>query len=309
MGSPRCLLSPWREPTVLSVRTAFLSDLHLGSRWCRAAELSAFLDLLECETLFLVGDIVDGWSLKRRFRWPDAHTEVLAKILDFSRNSRVVYVTGNHDAFLDRLAGRKLGNIEIRLCAIHETVRGTRLAVFHGDEVDRVSSEQPWLAHLGDFAYTAALWANRGANVLRRGFGLEYRSYSRILKQKVKEAVNYVSGFEKKLAEEARRLGTDGVICGHIHKPAWEESRGEVFYGNCGDWVESCSALVEKHDGEMEVLDWETLKQTAGVPVVTQNGEMVYRFPLPEAASSWAGALLSMNVGPTDLRDVLKTRR
>lgn len=293
---------------MLSVRTAFLSDLHLGSRWCRAEELSAFLDLLACETLFLVGDIFDGWSLKRGFHWPDAHTEVLEKILDFARSSRVVYVTGNHDEFLDRLAGRKLGNIEIRLSAIHQTLQGTRFAVFHGDEVDRVSTEQPWLAHLGDLAYTAALWANRGANVLRRGFGLEYRSYSRILKQKVKEAVNYVSGFEKKLAEEARRLGTDGVICGHIHKPAWENSCGGILYGNCGDWVESCSALVEKHDGNMEVLDWETLKKTAEVPVVTQTGEMVCRFPLPERAFSWANALLSMSV-EENLGDILETRR
>lgn len=269
---------------MLSVRTAFLSDLHLGSRWCRARELAAFLDSLECETLFLVGDIVDGWSLKRKFRWPAAHTEALGKILDIARHNRVIYITGNHDAFLDGFAGRKLGNIEIRLSAVHETRGGIRFAVFHGDEVDRVTSSQPWLARIGDVAYSAALWANRGANAFRKAMGLDYRSFSQGLKQKVKEAVNYVSGFERKLAEEARRRGTDGVVCGHIHKAAWEQSSGRIPYGNCGDWVESCSALVEHHDGSMELLDWEAIREAVGVPVVTRLGEMVYRFPVIEPA-------------------------
>ncbi|NLI96331.1 MAG: UDP-2,3-diacylglucosamine diphosphatase [Synergistaceae bacterium] len=283
---------------MISVRTAFLSDLHLGSRWCRAAELSAFLDFLECETLYLVGDIVDGWSLKRRFRWPSTHTVVLGKILDLARRSRVVYVTGNHDAFMDEFAGKKIGNIEIRLSAIHETRRGTRFAVFHGDEMDEVTSTRPWLARIGDVAYSAALWANCGVNSLRKAFGLDYRSFSQGLKQRVKEAVNYVSGFEKKLAEEARRLETDGVVCGHIHKAAWQAFGETVLYGNCGDWVESCSALVERHDGSIELLDWETIREAIGIPVVTRRGEMVFRFPMTEPAPSWEASLASMELDP-----------
>jgi UDP-2,3-diacylglucosamine pyrophosphatase LpxH len=293
---------------MLSVRAAFLSDLHLGSRWCRARELSAFLDFLECETLYLVGDIVDGWSLKRKFSWPSSHTDVLGKILDMARRSRVVYVTGNHDAFMDDFAGRKIGNIEIRLSAIHETRLGVRFAVFHGDEVDRVTSAQPWLARVGDLAYSAALWANRGVNALRKAAGLEYRSFSQGLKHRVKEAVNYVSGFENKLADEARRLETDGVICGHIHKAAWREFRGKTLYGNCGDWVESCSSLVEHHDGKMEVLDWEAIRETIGVPVVTRRGEMVFRFPLTDPSPLWNPSLPGVFRDPVETPGLFEPR-
>lgn len=293
---------------MLSVRAAFLSDLHLGSRWCRARELAGFLDTLECETLYLVGDIIDGWSLKRRFRWPASHTEVLGRILDFSRESRVVYITGNHDAFMDDFAGQTFGNIEIRLSAIHETRLGVRFAVFHGDEVDRVTSSQPWLARIGDAAYSAALWANRGINFLRKKAGLEYRSFSQGLKQRVKEAVNYVGGFEKKLAQEARRHGTEGVICGHIHKAAWEAFRGRILYGNCGDWVESCSALVERQDGCMELLDWETIRETIMVPVMTRKGEMAYHFPARMPSHSWEPSLSGLELGTAKSRGLVGQR-
>lgn len=293
---------------MLSVRAAFLSDLHLGSRWCRARELSAFLDCLECDVLYLVGDIVDGWSLKRNFNWPSSHAKVLGKILDTARKSRVVYVTGNHDAFMDEFAGQTFGNLEVCLSAIHETRLGVRFAVFHGDEVDRVTTSQPLLAHIGDLAYSAALWANRGINFFRKGAGLEYRSFSQGLKQKVKEAVNYISGFEKKLVREARIRGTDGVICGHIHKAAWETALGTIPYGNCGDWVESCSALVEQHDGSIELLDWESIRETVGVPIVTRRGEMVFRFPLESPSPSWASAFSSMGRDPVETPGFLGPR-
>jgi UDP-2,3-diacylglucosamine pyrophosphatase LpxH len=165
--------------------------------------------------------------------------------------------------------------------------------------VDHVTSTQPWLAKVGDLAYSAALWGNRGLNLCRKAAGLEYRSFSQSLKQQVKEAVNYVSGFEKKLVAEARRFGTDGVICGHIHKAAWQKFQGRFLYGNCGDWVESCSTLVEHHDGRMELLDWEALQERIGVPVVTKGGEMVYRFPLEGPAPSWT-ALPVMDLDPVE---------
>jgi len=293
---------------MLSVRTAFLSDLHLGSRWCRARELAGFLDSLECETLYLVGDIIDGWALKRKFRWPSSHTDVLARIIECSKRCRVVYITGNHDGFLDDFAGQSLGNIEIRLSSIHASREGLRFLVFHGDEVDRVSSEKPWLAQLGDCAYSAALWTNQGVNALRKAAGLDYRSFSQCLKQRVKEAVNYVSGFERKLAVEARRNQADGVICGHIHKAAWHEFEGGILYGNCGDWVESCSALVENHDGNIELLDWETIRETIGTPVVTRRGEMVFRFPLESPSLSLVAPFSSLERDPATTPGLLGER-
>jgi len=237
-------------------RTIFISDTHLGTRGCKAEALADFLAHNDCATLFLVGDIVDGWQLKRRWYWTEAQSQVVAQILrKIDTGTRVIFVPGNHDEFARDYAGRLFAGIEISHEAIHETADGKRLWVLHGDRFDGVIACAKWLAHLGDWAYG---WALRGNDVLshvRRRFGLPYWSLSSWLKHKVKNAVEYISRFEEIVAQEAHKRGADGVVCGHIHH-AEIRKIGDVLYLNDGDWVESCSALVEDAHGNMEILRW-----------------------------------------------------
>jgi len=237
-------------------RTIFISDTHLGTRGCKAEALADFLAHNDCATLFLVGDIVDGWQLKRRWHWTQAQSQVVAEILrKADAGTRVIFVPGNHDEFARHYAGRLFAGIEVVNETIHETADGKRLWVLHGDRFDGVIACAKWLAHLGDWAYG---WALRGNDVLshvRRRFGLPYWSLSSWLKHKVKNAVEYISRFEEIVAQEAHKRGADGVVCGHIHH-AEIRKIGDVLYLNDGDWVESCSALVEDAHGNMEILRW-----------------------------------------------------
>lgn len=237
-------------------RTLFLSDIHLGTAGCQADMLIDFLREHDAETIYLVGDIVDGWRLKRRWYWPQAHNDVVQKLLRKGRKgARIVYVPGNHDEFLRDYLGSHFGGVEVRDAALHETADGRRLLVIHGDQFDVVVRHARWLAHFGDWAYVSALNVNTLVNRLRRGLGFPYWSLSKWAKLRVKNAVNFIGTFEAALATEARRVGAHGVVCGHIHHAVIGEREG-IQYINSGDWVESCTAVVEEHDGSLRLIDW-----------------------------------------------------
>ena len=237
-------------------RALFISDVHLGTRGCQADKLLDFLRRHEAEVIYLVGDIVDGWALRSSWYWPQAHNDVVQKFLRQARKgARVIYIPGNHDEFLRGYYGTHFGGIEVVENAIHEGLDGRRYLVVHGDIFDLVVTQARWLALLGDKAYEFALAANRIFNAFRRVLGAPYWSLSKWAKLKVKNAVNYIGAFETTLAAEARRHGADGVICGHIHYATICEHHG-IRYMNCGDWVESCTALVEHEDGRFEIVTW-----------------------------------------------------
>ena len=240
----------------LRVRTVFISDFHLGTAGCNAALLLDFLHSVDCETLYLVGDIVDGWQIKKGWYWPDAHNDVVRCILKkATRGTRVVYLPGNHDEAFRDYVGLDFGGVELLPEDIHVTADGRRLLVLHGDAFDAVVLYAKWLAFLGDSAYTFLLKANSVYNAIRRRLDLPYWSLSTYAKRRVKNAVQFISRFEETVAHAAAERGVDGVVCGHIHT-AEIRRFGDITYYNDGDWVESCTALVEHDDGRMEILDW-----------------------------------------------------
>jgi UDP-2,3-diacylglucosamine pyrophosphatase LpxH len=237
-------------------RAVFISDLHLGTPGCRAEDLLDFLKASSSEHLYLVGDIIDGWQLRRRWYWPQAHNDVVQKLLRRARKGcRVVFVPGNHDEFARGFIGHQFGGIEVVEDAVHLTADGKRLWVTHGDYFDGVIQCAKWLAYVGDNLYEFTLKLNRYLNHLRAKVGLPYWSLSAYLKHKVKKAVNFISDFEQAVAHEAKKRGHQGVVCGHIHHAEIREIEG-VLYCNDGDWVESLTALVEHHDGRLELVRW-----------------------------------------------------
>ena len=248
------------------VRTVWISDVHLGTRGCNAALLLDFLASIECETLYLVGDIVDGWRLRKGWYWPDEHNEVIRRVLKMAhRGTRVVLIAGNHDEMLRPYAGMEFGGVELALESIHTTADGRRLLDTHGDGFDGVVLYARWLAFAGDKAYSLLLRANGWFNVARRLMKLPYWSLSAFLKKKVKNAVQFVCDYEEAVAHAARDMGVDGVVCGHIHCAEIRQI-GDVTYYNDGDWVESCTALIEERDGSMAILDWaEETRRAAAV--------------------------------------------
>jgi UDP-2,3-diacylglucosamine pyrophosphatase LpxH len=256
-------------------RALFISDVHLGTRGCQADKLLDFLRYHDAEIIYLVGDIVDGWALQSSWYWPQPHNDVVQKILRQARKgARIIYIPGNHDEFLRGYYGTHFGGIEMVENAIHVAADGKRFFVVHGDMFDLVVTQARWLALLGDKAYDFALTANRFFNAFRRIFGAPYWSLSKWAKHKVKNAVNYIGAFEKALATEAQHHKVAGVICGHIHTPAIHDDFG-LRYINCGDWVESCTAVAEGHDGHFEIITW------------TRTGDEIERTPpleQPQAA-------------------------
>lgn len=265
--------------TKLHCRTVFISDVHLGFPGCSAEFLADFLDKVRCETLYLVGDIVDFWYMRKRRYWPDTHSQVLQGILNMARNgTRVVFVPGNHDEALRPFDNLKMGEIEIRNQVIHETIGGRRILVLHGDQFDSVVRCSPALAYLGAVLYGILLRINVLLNAVRRRLGKGYWSLAAFLKHKVKNAMQYISSYEDAVVMEANRHGVDGVVCGHIHR-AEIRQMGKVLYMNCGDWVESCTALVERADGSIELLQWRDrgtrLKVHAHNPKDKRNLEQV----------------------------------
>ena len=245
--------------TKSSYRSVFISDLHLGTRGCRTDFLVDFLRNIQCEHLFLVGDIVDGWRLRKSWFWDSAHDEVLRLILRFARGGGTGDLhppaTTTRCSAPGCRSGLEVGGIRLAAEATHVTADGRRLLLLHGDAFDSVVRYAKFLALLGDGAYTAALVLNTWFNAVRRRFGYPYWSLSAWLKRQVKEAVKAIDRFEEAAAGEARRRGFDGVVCGHIHHAEMRTVNG-TLYMNDGDWVESCTALVEHHDGRLELLDW-----------------------------------------------------
>ena len=245
-----------RAAIMRQYRTIWISDVHLGTRGCKADFLIDFLRWNDAETIYLVGDIIDGWRLKKSWYWPQTHNDVVQKILrKVRKGARVVYVPGNHDEWLRDYTLLQFGGVEVAEEVIHVTADERLLLVIHGDVFDAVVKHARWLAMLGDRAYTAALWLNRYLNKARRRLGYQYWSLSAYLKHRVKNAMQYIASFADAVVDEAVRRGVDGVVCGHIHHAEIRKMKG-VLYCNDGDWVESCTALVEHFDGRLELITW-----------------------------------------------------
>jgi UDP-2,3-diacylglucosamine pyrophosphatase LpxH len=242
-------------------RTLFLSDLHLGTRGCQVDQLLNFLVSHDAETIYLVGDIIDGWQLDHRWYWPSSHSDALSLLMEKSRaGARLVYLPGNHDEFLRPYCGARAAGLEFADKAIHEAANGKRYLVLHGDCFDRVLQDARWLAFVGDWAYVAALAFNTAVNRVGRSLGLPYWGFSNWAKMRVKGAVNFIGKYEEVVAKAAREHSVDGVVCGHIHSATIHEDFG-LTYVNCGDWVESCTAIVEHDDGRMEIVNWANLRE------------------------------------------------
>ncbi len=237
-------------------RTIWISDVHLGTKGCNAEMLIDFLDNTDSETMYLVGDIIDGWRLKKKFFWPTSHNDIVWRLLKRAkRGTRIVYIPGNHDEMFRQFTGLNFGGIEIRRAAFHDTADGRRLMVLHGDEFDAVMLSHRWLAFVGDTAYHLMMALNQWVNRARQALGMPYWSLSKAAKHKVKNAVEFIGKYEEVVARAAGERGVDGVVCGHIHTAEFRNIDG-VEYWNDGDWVEGCNALVEHHDGRMEILNW-----------------------------------------------------
>ena len=255
-------------------RSIWISDVHLGTRGSRAELLCDFLKYNDCETLYLVGDIIDGFRMKKKAYWPQAHINVIRRILTRSkRGTKVVYITGNHDEFLRRYSGMLFGTIHLVDEYIHHSPCGKKYWVIHGDAFDSVVCHQKCLTMVGDWAYESLLKFNALLNRVRNALGMDYWSLSSYLKYKVKQAVKFISSYEQTLVRECKKRDLQGVICGHIHHPELSMIEG-IQYGNSGDWVESCSALVEDHQGNLEIIRW--LKPTlSSLPEKDKHGEKV----------------------------------
>ncbi|HMO50744.1 MAG TPA: UDP-2,3-diacylglucosamine diphosphatase [Kiritimatiellia bacterium] len=243
-------------PDTTTYRSIFLSDFHLGTKTARVHDLLDFLRNHDAQFIYLVGDIVDGWQLKKNWFWSQMHNDVIQKLLRKARKGAMIkYIPGNHDAFAREYVGHHFGGIAVAENALHLTADGRMLLVVHGDTFDGVITQSKWLAQLGGTAYEFAIKLNYVFNRIRRRFGYPYWSLSAWLKHKVKNAFTYIDAFERTLAGEAKRHHADGVVCGHIHRASIRECEGVTYY-NTGDWVESCTALVEHFDGRMELITW-----------------------------------------------------
>ena len=244
------------EDNIKHFRTIWISDIHLGTRGCQASYLLDFLRSHESDTLYLVGDIVDGWHLKKGWYWPQTHNDVVQKILRKGRKgTRVIFIPGNHDESVRQFIGLNFGDIEVQEDAIHILANGKRLWVTHGDLFDGVMQHARWLAYVGDNAYSLVLYLNRWFNAIRIKLGFPYWSLSQYLKHQVKNAVNFISAFEYVMTEEAKHRQCDGVVCGHIHKAEIRNING-ILYCNDGDWVESLTALTEDFEGNLQIIHW-----------------------------------------------------
>jgi UDP-2,3-diacylglucosamine pyrophosphatase LpxH len=251
----------------MKLRTVFISDLHLGFKGCSADLLLDFLDNVDMDYLFLVGDIIDVWSMEKTMYWPQSHTNVIRTILGKAkRGTKVIFVPGNHDEVFRDVDGTVFGNLEIHKEYVHEMADGRRFLVLHGDEFDSVVKFSPWLAQLGSRIYDFLLAVNPYINWVRRRFDLPHWSLASYLKQKTKKAVQYIGSFEDAVAQAARKRNVQGVVCGHIHRAEIRDIGG-ILYCNDGDWVESCTSLIEDKNGSLRILDWQAYRRNvATVP-------------------------------------------
>ncbi|PLY08796.1 MAG: UDP-2,3-diacylglucosamine hydrolase [Arcobacter sp.] len=242
----------------MKYKTIFISDVHLGTRFAQAEKLIDFLKENESENLFLVGDIIDGWSIKRKFVWPQSHSDVIQKILRKARKSTNVYlITGNHDEFLRPFVPLVLGNnLEVSNEFTYTSISGKKYYITHGDFFDSITMTKKWLAILGDYGYDFLLYVNHILHKIRTTFKINSQwSLSKYIKDNVKSSVNFINDFEKVLTDHAKHKGYDGIICGHIHKAEQRDIDG-IEYKNCGDWVESCTAVVETYEGDFKIITW-----------------------------------------------------
>src|SRR5262245_5153711 len=234
-------------------RSVFLSDMHLGCRYSQAEPLLALLNSIQPENLYLVGDIIDGWRLKQRWHWRLVYSRILKRLLELGKTgTQVRFTPGNHDAFL-RDCAHDFGFLEIADTFLHETADGRQFLVLHGDRFDDVELRAQWLSYMGSFAYDSLIWLNGQVNGVRGMLRLEPKHFTTRIKQRVKQAVTFMSRFEQRLADVARNADCDGVICGHIHAPLMTHDHGLAYF-NTGDWIEHRSVLVEHDDGTMELL-------------------------------------------------------
>ncbi|MEP3144681.1 UDP-2,3-diacylglucosamine diphosphatase [Qipengyuania citrea] len=241
-------------------RTIWISDVHLGTKGCNHELLIDFFDHTDSDTMYLVGDIIDGWRLKKKVYWPPEHSDIVWRILKRAkRGTRIIYIPGNHDEMVRPFSGMNFGGVEIMRAAFHDTADGRRLMVLHGDEFDTIMLAHRWLAFVGDALYHVMMKLNNWVAAARKRLGLPYWSISKAAKNKVKNAVEFISKYEEVVARAAAERGVDGVVCGHIHTAefrSFEYGGKRVEYWNDGDWVEGCNALVEHADGRMEILHW-----------------------------------------------------
>ena len=237
-------------------KTVFISDIHLGTKMSQATKLLDFIKTFECEKIYLIGDIIDGWALHKTFYWPQEHNDVIQKLMRMARKgTEVIYIPGNHDEFLRSFGDHEFGNIKLINEDIHIGLDGKKYLIIHGDKFDVVIEHAKWLSQLGSWAYDFSIFVNILVNKIRNIFKLKPWSISSWLKYKVKEAVNFIGNYENTLSNYAKSLGVDGIICGHIHHPNVRDF-SNIKYLNCGDWVETCSAVVENLNGSMEVILW-----------------------------------------------------
>jgi UDP-2,3-diacylglucosamine pyrophosphatase LpxH len=253
---------PSETPAAKKVHAAWISDLHLGTRTSNAEAVLQFLRDYDFENLYIVGDLIDIWSMRRARYWPQQHNDVIQKILRKARKgTRVVYIPGNHDELITDFIG-SYGNIDISSSAIHLTISGERILIIHGHELDTIVQNVKWLAYLGDVGYQFLLSLNPAINFFRRRFGLGYWSLSAYAKKRVKDAVSFIGRFEEEIVHYAKKFSVDAVLCGHIHSAAIRKI-GDITYYNCGDWVESCTALVEQLDGAIELVSYPAFRVSA----------------------------------------------
>ena len=288
------VLAPQRLEADSEVRSVFISDVHLGSRYSRAEPLLRFLERYNPDHLFLVGDFIDGWCLARKWYWPRAYDAVIRRLLAMANNgTQIFYTPGNHDDFLRKFHFDQ-PLVQIQDEFIHECADGRRLVILHGDQFDDVEKGSRWLSQIGAVSYDGMLFFDRRLNDTLGKFTERRISISKFLKQSVKKVVQFISGFERRVAEHARLRGCDGAVCGHIHVPK-HTTLGDVLYVNLGDWMENCTALVEYADGRLELLDLEA--------------ELVTNYERQRARSSYQGdeayGLSGASAGPAAAIDML----
>ncbi len=243
-------------PEHLKVRTVWISDVHLGYKDCKAEFLLDFLECVECDTLYLVGDIIDIWSLSQSFHWPASHNQVLRTLLKKARDGvKVIYIPGNHDSVFRDYIGETFGAIEIHENCIHETLDGKRLLIMHGDELDNVIRFSRFTKIVGETAYDFLLFLSRITNKLRQRLGCSYWSLAGYIKARLNNAAQAIDCFERAVMDWAAHHAVDGVVCGHIHHPNIRMENG-LLYCNDGDWIENCTAMIETRDGKLEILHW-----------------------------------------------------
>ena len=260
----------------------WLSDIHLGDRDCKAEFLLDFLNNTSCDKLYLVGDMIDLWAMKRSFFWPSSHHAVLRKIIAMANlGTRIIYIPGNHDGLVREIIGDSVLNVEIHKDYIHTTQAGKKLLLMHGDEFDHTVLCSRWIKIIGYTTYSLLIRLNRWGNKIRKLLGLPYWSMAYYIKNRVKNARKAIAAFEKAAADEAMRRGVDGIICGHIHQPEIRSIDG-VLYCNDGDWIESCTALVEHNNGRLELVHWGDLQQGIKCDKAANDSSITAPYPLPK---------------------------